>query len=295
MDILLSTIALALVVGLMLYHRASLMQSLLFIGITLLATTLFGVTGGTAWLVYIVVCAVSGVPAIRQSLFSAKALTFFRKVLPAMSQTEKEALDAGTVWWETELFKGKPDWRKLQSIPTPKLTAEEQAFLNGPVNEVCKMTSDFQVTHELADLPPEVWQYLKDNKFFAMIIKKKYGGLEFSAYAQSLVLQKLTGVSGVLSSTVGVPNSLGPGELLQHYGTEEQKNHYLPCLAVGKEIPCFALTRPEAGSDAGSTPDYGIVCKGEWEGKEVSIRYAPDLEQALHYPSPCGDRAGTSI
>ncbi|BDU36485.1 acyl-CoA dehydrogenase FadE [Vibrio nigripulchritudo] len=269
MDILLSTIALALAVGLVLYHRASLIQSLLLVGATLLTTTLLGATGGTAWLIYIVICAVIGVPAIRQSLFSAKALTFFRKVLPAMSQTEKEALDAGTVWWEAELFKGKPDWRKLQSIPTPKLTAEEQAFLDGPVNEVCKMTSDFQVTHELADLPPEIWQYLKDNKFFAMIIKKKYGGLEFSAYAQSLVLQKLTGVSGVLSSTVGVPNSLGPGELLQHYGTEEQKNHYLPRLAVGKEIPCFALTSPEAGSDAGSIPDYGIVCKGEWEGKEV--------------------------
>ncbi|MCA2423543.1 acyl-CoA dehydrogenase family protein, partial [Vibrio alginolyticus] len=184
-------------------------------------------------------------------------------------QTEKEALDAGTVWWEAELFKGKPEWEKLHAIQAPKLSAEEQAFLDGPVNEVCAMVSDFQVTHELADLPPEVWQYLKDNKFFAMIIKKKYGGLEFSAYAQSLVLQKLTGVSGVLSSTVGVPNSLGPGELLQHYGTEEQKNYYLPRLAEGKEIPCFALTSPEAGSDAGSIPDYGVVCKGEWEGKEV--------------------------
>ena len=131
------------------------------------------------------------------------------------------------------------------------------------------MVNDYQVTHELADLPSEVWQYLKDHKFFAMIIKKKYGGLEFSAYAQSLVLQKLTGVSSVLSSTVGVPNSLGPGELLQHYGTEAQKNHYLPRLAEGKEIPCFALTSPEAGSDAGSIPDYGIVCKGDWQGEEV--------------------------
>lgn len=139
----------------------------------------------------------------------------------------------------------------------------------GPVNEVCAMVSDYQVTHELADLPPEVWTFLKEKKFFAMIIKKQYGGLEFSAYAQSLVLQKLTGVSGVLSSTVGVPNSLGPGELLQHYGTEEQKNYYLPRLAEGKEIPCFALTSPEAGSDAGSIPDFGVVCKGQWEGKEV--------------------------
>ncbi len=186
-----------------------------------------------------------------------------------MSQTEKEALEAGTVWWEAELFKGKPDWKKLHNIQAPKLSAEEQAFLDGPVNEVCAMVSDYQVTHELADLPPEVWTFLKEKKFFAMIIKKQYGGLEFSAYAQSLVLQKLTGVSGVLSSTVGVPNSLGPGELLQHYGTEEQKNYYLPRLAEGKEIPCFALTSPEAGSDAGSIPDFGVVCKGQWEGKEV--------------------------
>ncbi|GLQ75145.1 acyl-CoA dehydrogenase FadE [Vibrio penaeicida] len=269
MDILLSTITLVLAVGLVLYHRTSLAVSLLMIGAALIGTTVLGWTEGTSWIVFIVLSAIVAIPAVRQSLFSAKALQFFKKVLPAMSQTEKEALDAGTVWWEAELFKGKPDWRQLQSIKKPTLTKEEQEFLDGPVNEVCAMTSDHQVTHELADLPQEVWQYLKDHKFFAMIIKKQYGGLEFSAYAQSLVLQKLTGVSGVLSSTVGVPNSLGPGELLQHYGTEEQKNHYLPRLAVGKEIPCFALTSPEAGSDAGSIPDYGVVCKGEWEGKEV--------------------------
>ncbi|PKF76295.1 acyl-CoA dehydrogenase [Vibrio sp. vnigr-6D03] len=269
MDILLSTITLVLAVGLVLYHRTSLAVSLLIIGAALIGTTVLGWTGGTSWIVFIVLSAIVAIPAVRQSLFSAKALRFFKKVLPAMSQTEKEALDAGTVWWEAELFKGKPDWRQLQSIKKPTLTKEEQEFLDGPVNEVCAMTNDHQVTHELADLPQDVWQYLKDHKFFAMIIKKQYGGLEFSAYAQSLVLQKLTGVSGVLSSTVGVPNSLGPGELLQHYGTEEQKNHYLPRLAVGKEIPCFALTSPEAGSDAGSIPDYGVVCKGEWEGKEV--------------------------
>jgi acyl-CoA dehydrogenase len=223
----------------------------------------------TGWLCYLLAIAIFAVPAIRQTLISQKALSLFKKVLPAMSQTEKEALEAGTVWWEAELFKGKPEWKKLQNIADPKLSEAEQAFLDGPVNTVCEMVNDYQVTHELADLPPEVWQYLKDHKFFAMIIKKKYGGLEFSAYAQSLVLQKLTGVSSVLSSTVGVPNSLGPGELLQHYGTEEQRNHYLPRLAEGKEIPCFALTSPEAGSDAGSIPDYGVVCKGEWQGEEV--------------------------
>ncbi|EPQ8263729.1 acyl-CoA dehydrogenase FadE [Vibrio alginolyticus] len=269
MDILLSIITMAIVLGITLYHRMSLVKSISLLTAAMLALTVAGTVGVIGWAIYVLAAAVLAVPGVRQSLISRKALVLFKKVLPAMSQTEKEALDAGTVWWEAELFKGKPEWQKLHAIQAPKLSAEEQAFLDGPVNEVCAMVSDFQVTHELADLPPEVWQYLKDHKFFAMIIKKKYGGLEFSAYAQSLVLQKLTGVSGVLSSTVGVPNSLGPGELLQHYGTEDQKNHYLPRLAEGKEIPCFALTSPEAGSDAGSIPDYGVVCKGEWEGKEV--------------------------
>ncbi|NVC93682.1 acyl-CoA dehydrogenase [Vibrio natriegens] len=269
MDILLSIVALTIVLGITLYHRMSLVKSVSLLTAAMLVLTIAGSAGFIGWTIYILAIAVFAVSGIRQSLISRKALAVFKKVLPAMSQTEKEALDAGTVWWEAELFKGKPEWKKLHAIQTPKLSAEEQAFLDGPVNEVCAMVNDFQVTHELADLPPEVWQYLKDHKFFAMIIKKKYGGLEFSAYAQSLVLQKLTGVSGVLSSTVGVPNSLGPGELLQHYGTEEQKDYYLPRLAEGKEIPCFALTSPEAGSDAGSIPDYGVVCKGQWEGKEV--------------------------
>lgn len=269
MDILLSIVAMAVVLGITLYHRMSLVKSVSLLTAAMLVLTITSSVGVIGWTLYVLAIAVFAVSGIRQSLISRKALALFKTVLPAMSQTEKEALDAGTVWWEAELFKGKPEWEKLHAIQAPKLSAEEQAFLDGPVNEVCAMVSDFQVTHELADLPPEVWQYLKDNKFFAMIIKKKYGGLEFSAYAQSLVLQKLTGVSGVLSSTVGVPNSLGPGELLQHYGTEDQKNYYLPRLAEGKEIPCFALTSPEAGSDAGSIPDYGVVCKGEWEGKEV--------------------------
>ncbi|HGH6025238.1 TPA: acyl-CoA dehydrogenase FadE [Vibrio mimicus] len=269
MEILLSTSIVLLILGACLYQRTSLFISLAALTFTMLALSLFGPFGFFSWALYLAAVAVLCVPSIRQSLISGKALAVFKKVLPAMSQTEKEALEAGTVWWEAELFKGKPDWKKLHTIPAPKLSAEEQAFLDGPVNEVCAMVNDYQVTHELADLPPEIWTFLKEKKFFAMIIKKQYGGLEFSAYAQSLVLQKLTGVSSVLSSTVGVPNSLGPGELLQHYGTEEQKNYYLPRLAEGKEIPCFALTSPEAGSDAGSIPDFGVVCKGQWEGKEV--------------------------
>ncbi|MEZ8390628.1 acyl-CoA dehydrogenase FadE [Vibrio splendidus] len=269
MNILLSLLGMTAVLSVCLYHRVSLVRALIVLTGTMVALTLFGGVAVTGWLCYLLAIAIFAVPAIRQTIISQKALSLFKKVLPAMSQTEKEALEAGTVWWEAELFKGKPEWKKLQNIADPKLSEAEQAFLDGPVNTVCEMVNDYQVTHELADLPPEVWQYLKDHKFFAMIIKKKYGGLEFSAYAQSLVLQKLTGVSSVLSSTVGVPNSLGPGELLQHYGTEEQRNHYLPRLAEGKEIPCFALTSPEAGSDAGSIPDYGIVCKGQWQGEEV--------------------------
>lgn len=186
-----------------------------------------------------------------------------------MSDTEKSAIDAGTTWWEADLFCGNPDWKKLHQYPVPKLTIEEQAFVDGPVEVVCSMLDDWEATHELTDLPQDVWQYLKDNKFFAMIIKKEYGGLEFSAFAQSCVLQKLTSKSTLLSSIVGVPNSLGPGELLQHYGTKEQKDHYLPRLASGQEIPCFALTSPEAGSDASSIPGYGVVCKGQWNGEEV--------------------------
>ena len=186
-----------------------------------------------------------------------------------MSETEQQAIDAGTTWFEAELFRGNPNWTKLHNYPQPRLSAQEKTFLEGPVEELCAMVSDWQVTHEMADLPPEVWQYLKDNKFFAMIIKKQYGGLEFSAFAQSRVLQKLTGVSSVLASTVGVPNSLGPGELLQEYGTKAQQDYYLPRLVKGEEIPCFALTSPEAGSDAGSIPDTGVICRQIFDGEEI--------------------------
>ena len=186
-----------------------------------------------------------------------------------MSETEQQSIDAGTTWFDAELFRGNPDWTKLHNYPQPRLSAQEKAFLDGPVEEVCALVNDWHTTHEIADLSPEVWQFLKEKQFFAMIIKKKYGGLEFSAFAQSRVLQKLSGVSTVLASTVGVPNSLGPGELLQEYGTKEQQEYYLPRLAQGIEIPCFALTSPEAGSDAGSIPDTGIVCRQSFEGKEV--------------------------
>ncbi|WP_026958959.1 acyl-CoA dehydrogenase FadE [Aliagarivorans taiwanensis] len=251
------------------YFRSSLLAFSLVTTGLLLAYSLVEPLSQITWAVYVAIVALVNIVPLRKKLLSTPMYKAFKGVMPEMSQTEREAIDAGTTWWEGELFRGAPDWKQLHSYPKPRLSAEEQAFLDGPVEQVLKMTKDWEITHELADLPPEVWQYLKDNKFFAMIIKKQYGGLEFSAYAQSLVLQKLAGVSAVLSSTVGVPNSLGPGELLQHYGTKEQQDYYLPRLANGQEIPCFALTSPEAGSDAGSIPDFGIVCKGEWEGKEV--------------------------
>jgi acyl-CoA dehydrogenase len=212
---------------------------------------------------------VANVPALRRLVLSNAVLGMFRRILPDMSQTEREAIDAGTVWLDGDLFSGKPDWNKLLAIPEPKLSAEEQAFLDGPVEEVCAMTNDWEVTHERYDLPEPVWQYLKDKGFFGMIIPKNYGGLGFSALAHSAVVMKLATRSNALSVTVMVPNSLGPAELLLHYGTDAQKDYYLPRLARGQEIPCFALTSPEAGSDAASIPDYGVVCKGIWQGREV--------------------------
>ena len=209
------------------------------------------------------------VPPIRRVLITNHVLAFYRRILPDMSSTEKEAIDAGTVWWDADLFSGKPDWDKLLAVPAPKLSAEEQAFLDGPVEELCAMCDDWEITHERQDLPPQVWQFIKDKGFLGMIIPKSYGGLGFSALAHSAVVMKLSTRSGAAAISVMVPNSLGPGELLLHYGTEQQKAHYLPRLAKGLEVPCFALTSPEAGSDAASIPDYGIVCKGTWQGREV--------------------------
>jgi acyl-CoA dehydrogenase len=226
----------------------------------------------TNWIVFGVFAALAAVlnlGFIRRKFFSDPVLAILRRILPDMTQTEKDAIDAGTVWWDADLFSGKPDWNKLLTIPAPRLTAEEQAFLDGPVEEACAMANDWEITHERYDLPPKLWQYIKDKGFLGMIIPKKYGGLGFSALAHSAVVMKLSTRSNALAVTVMVPNSLGPGELLLHYGTEEQKNHYLPRLAKGQEVPCFALTSPEAGSDAASIPDYGVVCKGMYQGKEV--------------------------
>jgi acyl-CoA dehydrogenase len=224
---------------------------------------------GTLWTVFIVVSALLLIPQLRRALLSDPLLGWFRKALPQVSQTEQEALDAGTVWWDGELFSGKPDWNRLLSFPKPALTAEEQAFLDGPVEQLCRMCDDWQISYELNDLSPEVWQFIKERGFLGMIIPKQYGGLGFSALGHSEVVMKLASRNPTACVSVMVPNSLGPAELLLHYGTEEQKNHYLPRLAKGLEMPCFALTGPEAGSDAGSIPDFGVVCRGLHEGKEV--------------------------
>ncbi|MDZ7804975.1 acyl-CoA dehydrogenase [Thiohalophilus sp.] len=204
----------------------------------------------------------------RQRWLSRPVLTLFRRVSPRMSQTEREALDAGSVWWDGELFSGRPRWSKLRSLPPPTLSAEEQAFIDGPVEQLCQLLDDWTITSERYDLSEEAWQYIKEQGFLSLIIPKEYGGLDYSNLAHSAIVMKLATRSITGAVTVMVPNSLGPAKLLLEYGTEEQKNHYLPRLAKGEEIPCFALTSPEAGSDAGSMPDYGIVCRQEFDGKK---------------------------
>ncbi len=212
---------------------------------------------------------VLGLAPLRRSFVSAPLLRVFRKVMPPMTRTESEALAAGTVWWDGELFSGRPDWRRLLDVAHPTLTAEEQAFLDNEVEELCEMVTDWETTQIYRDLPPEVWKYIKEKGFLGMIIPKAYGGLGFSAFAHSQVIQKLSTRSGTVSVTVLVPNSLGPGELLLHYGTQDQKDYYLPRLAKGLEVPCFALTNPHAGSDAASIPDYGIASWGEHQGQRM--------------------------
>ncbi len=261
------------VVGFLTYGRISLPLSTAVMGLLLAAYNYFG-SGAVLW--YAVLWAVFGalaflnIKVLRRRYLTRPMLEFYRKLVPSMSDTEQEALEAGNVWWEGEIFSGMPDWSKLAKLPPAKLSKEEQAYIDGPVEELCRMLNDWQITHELGDLPPEVWEFIKKNGFFAMIIPKKYGGLEFSAYAHSQVLIKIASVSATAVSTIAVPNSLGPAELLLHYGTDDQKQRYLPGLASGKEIPCFALTSPRAGSDAASIPDSGVVCKGKWEGKEIT-------------------------
>src|SRR6187401_1486166 len=207
--------------------------------------------------------------SFRRDFITKPIFSIARGAVPPMSDTEREALEAGDVWWDADLFTGNPDWSKLLAVAPAVLTDEEQAFLNGPVDELCAMLDDWKINWEWRDLPPEAWTFIKRHKFFGMIIPREYGGLGFSPYAHSEVVRKLSSRSLTAAVTVMVPNSLGPGELLMRFGTKEQQERWLPRLAEGTDIPCFGLTSPEAGSDAASMVDTGIICKGTFEGREV--------------------------
>ena len=222
----------------------------------------------TVWAVFLPIAVLLSQTTLRRNLIIKPLLSLYRKIMPGMSDTEREALEAGTVWWEADIFSGRPDWSRMLAFEAPALSDEEQAFIDGPVNELCNMVSDWEVTEELRDLTPETWAFLKANGFFGMIIPKQYGGLDFSANAHSAIVMKVASRSISAGVTVMVPNSLGPAKLLLSYGTEAQKDHYLPRLASGEEIPCFALTGPDAGSDAASMPDTGVVCRQTFEGKD---------------------------
>lgn len=206
---------------------------------------------------------------LRAQALSRIAMKAFGAIMPRMSPTEQAAVEAGNVWWDAELFGGRPDWKHLLATPAPKLSPEEQRFLDVEAEHLCDLSSDWDSTSVWQDLPPAAWSYARDKGFLGMIIPKQYGGLGFSAYAHSQVVQKLSTRCSAAAVSVMVPNSLGPAELLLHYGTQAQKDHYLPRLARGDEIPCFALTNPYAGSDAASITDTGIVCRGTWQGRET--------------------------
>lgn len=261
-----------LTIGTAAYFRLPQIVWSVLLGAVLLVFTFSGAVGLAGlfilWALYFALVVPVNMPQIRQKYISEPLLQMMRKAMPAISQTEQEALDAGKTWWESDLFNGKPDYEKIRELPPSKLSEEEQDFMNGPVEELCAMLDDWQITQQDHDLSPEIWQFLKQHKFFAMIIPKSYGGLEFSALGHSSVVMKIAGRSITAAVTVMVPNSLGPGELLMHYGTREQKDYYLPRLSSGEEIPCFGLTGPENGSDATAMNDIGVVCRGPFNGKD---------------------------
>lgn len=270
--LLLWLLALVLSVAYLAHRRSAPLPALALVAGFLLAMGLLSRAPGwlllLLWLPWLAVALPLALPELRRKWLTAPLFAWFQRVLPPMSETERDAIEAGTVWWDGELFSGRPDWHKLLDSPRPQLTEEEQAFLDGPTEELCAMVSDWQIGQQL-DLPAEAWEHITRHGFFALIIPREYGGKGFSALAHSEVAMKLATRSADLASTVMVPNSLGPAELLLHYGTDQQRQHYLPRLASGEDIPCFALTGPLAGSDAGAMPDIGIVCRGQWQGQEV--------------------------
>ncbi|MEE8117924.1 MAG: acyl-CoA dehydrogenase, partial [Gammaproteobacteria bacterium] len=242
-------------------------------GLVLVATFFYWSYVGFIWkllaaILFLAPAVIFNLPALRRKLISDRMLTFYRSAMPEISQTERDALEAGGTWWDAELFSGMPRWRELLEFDQPKLSEEEIDFLSGPVEHLCGMLDDYAINNELNDLTPETWQYIKEQGFFGMIIPREFGGKEFSAAGHAQVVMKIATRSISAALTVMIPNSVGPAKLLLRYGTEEQKNHYLPRLARGEEIPCFALTGPEAGSDASAMPDTGVVCRGEFNGKK---------------------------
>lgn len=257
------------------YYRIPLLISIAILaGLTFAFTELrhfYLVPGWFRWAYGILTVSLAGfaVKPLRRLFISNRLFSLFRKLMPGLSTTEREALEAGTVWWDAELFSGRPRWRKLLRQPAPSLNEQELEFLNGPTEELCLMLDDWEIYARNGNLPEHVWQFICDKGFFGMIIPAQFGGLEFSAQANSAVVMKLASRNLTAAVTVMVPNSLGPAELILHYGSDAQRAHYLPRLASGEEIPCFALTSPLAGSDAGAMPDNGIVCQGVFGGKEV--------------------------
>jgi acyl-CoA dehydrogenase len=207
--------------------------------------------------------------SFRRDTLTRPIYQWAKGVLPALSETERDAIEAGDTWWDASLFTGDPDWNELLSYPKPTLSPEEQAFFDGPVNALCAMLDDWKMTWETRDLSPEVWDFLKREKFFGMIIPKEFGGLGFSAFGHAEIVRKIATRSTSAAVTAMVPNSLGPGELLVRFGTKEQQDYWLPRLADGREVPAFGLTSPEAGSDAGAMVDEGVVTRGTWKGESV--------------------------
>ncbi len=261
------------VISALFYFRASLLIWSGALFVELLLWSRWGNNGvaslTTLWTLFLAFVIIFNFRGIRRKLITRHVLPIYQRIMPRMSRTEKEAIDAGTVGFEAEIFQGRPDWTKFLSTPFAKLSQEEQDFINHEVNQLCEMIDDWEITHDLLDLPQSMYQFIKEKGFWGLIIPKLYGGKGFSALAHSEILLRLYSRSTTLGSIVAVPNSLGPGELLLHYGTEQQKDYYLPRLARGEEIPCFALTGPEAGSDANAIRDYGILCRGNFNGEEV--------------------------
>ncbi len=259
------------IVATLAYRRTPLWEWLFALTLLLFAWSALSGTGTVGvtlvWAIFLTIAIPLGIPALRRRLISQRAFTLFRSLMPPISETERAALEAGSTWWDAELLSGKPDWGVLTAQPAPALSSKEQAFLDGPVETLCRMLDDWHITHEAHDLPPEVWTFLKEKGFFGLIIPEQYGGLAFSAQAHSAIITKIASRSLTAAVTAMVPNSLGPGQLLINYGTESQKDYYLPRLACGKDIPCFALTSPYAGSDAASMVDTGVICRGEFGGE----------------------------